>query len=135
MKTLQLAVLVAFAVAHSAPARAGSAIFGAGPLSGGATQFASTCNLANIGTVPVAIVEFAMVDQTGANLVVGNNCAEPLLAPGHSCDIRSSQPLGALARVVCSFSVSGSKKALRGLRGTLEVRDVDGALLSVVELR
>ena len=123
MRLLLISLLLSLCLGTAAKADT----LGAGPILGKPAQHTVDCFLFNLGGSAVSVSSVTIYDETGATVApYSSTCSS--LGPHKTC----------YALAIAGFhwyscrAVVGNKT---NIRGTLEIRDTDGAVLNDVDLR
>ena len=125
MRSLSLGILLSLALATAAKAD----ILAGGPLYANINQTRADCLLFNAGPASVSVTSVTLYDDAGNAIAPSyNNCSGHPLGPNRTCYAFTK----IYQRWYSCKAVVGNKT---NLRGTLELRDAQAAVLDTIELR
>jgi hypothetical protein len=137
MKTTAIVVLAfASTIAFSTPGRSADDFIAAGAAYGGLNQKIVVCYFTNLDNQSVKIKQYRIVNQNGAAQELSNDrCSEfgGVIPAFSTCGIAAVLDDQNNSFHACSALVSVTNKPK--LRGALEIRDANQAILSALPLR
>jgi hypothetical protein len=125
MRSLSLGILLSFALATAAKAD----VLAGGPIFGTVSQTRADCLLFNAGSSSVSITSVTLYDDGGSAVSPNvNTCSSHPLGPNRTCYVFATINLH-------WYSCKAVVASKTNIRGTLEIRDAQAAVLDNVELR
>ncbi len=128
MRTTCLAAAIALAATTASATTLASS-----PLYGGTSQHYAVCYLFNASKGLVTVTSSSIViESNGNDTLNSDSCTGNTLRPHHSCAFGAtfSDPVDQIATHVCQVTLTGLSGALKGMRGTIDLRDTSAKILS-----